>query len=50
LKRVSFLIPNDELAEFFVEDAKKTDGLIAFTDDNGTDHEMVTEGMTIADA
>jgi len=50
MKVITFKTNNDDLAEYFVEDANKTDGLIAFTDDQGMDHEMQTEGMTIADA
>lgn len=48
-KKISFVVPNDELAEFFMEDAAKTEGVIAFTAENGDDFEVMIEDLTIED-
>jgi hypothetical protein len=49
MKVITFKVANDEQAQYFVEDAAKTDGVIAFTDDEGMGFEMQAEEMTIAD-
>lgn len=49
MKRIVFYVDNDEAAQEFFFDTAKTDGLIAYVNDNGDDVEMLTTGMSIED-